>query len=139
MKGYGPPRGNARRRLPDKACEGCGGAFRPTARGTRYCTRDCYLTNGCTRRYLRSDGYVRVWVPEGTPGRGSKGRMLEHRWVMQQHLGRELTDEEYVHHRNGDRADNRLENLQLVHKFHGKGAVLRCRCCGSDDIEAVEI
>lgn len=39
--------------------------------------------------------------------------MAEHRHVMTQHLGRALLPGENVHHRNGDRTDNRLENLEL--------------------------
>jgi hypothetical protein len=63
------------------------------------------------------NGYIRTWVSPTDSlyvMADPKGYALEHRLVMARHLKRPLTKDEIVHHLNGIKTDNRLENLFLA-------------------------
>ena len=135
-----------------KTCPQCGEEFglnKPPneLRRQKYCSPRCAGKAGGRKprpggaRYVNSDGYVFVYVPpeERPPGHENTRHQPEHRLVIAKDIGRWPESWETVHHINGDRTDNRLENLQLRSTNHGKGHVLKCRCCGSSDIEYVEL
>ena len=58
-------------------------------------------------REVTKAGYIRLWISRTE-------RVMEHRLVMEQHLGRKLNRHEVVRHINGNNADNRLANLELT-------------------------
>lgn len=66
-------------------------------------------------RIVDKDGYVLIHRPEH-PNANSGGYVREHRLVMEDHLGRLLFREEVVHHHDGDKQNNRIENLELFSK-----------------------
>jgi hypothetical protein len=70
-----------------------------------------------------SHGYFKVSVPEAERWLvNGSSTTLEHRLVMARTLGRPLRRDESVHHKNGDRLDNRAENLELWTRFQPIGA-----------------
>lgn len=71
---------------------------------------------GSGGRWVDHHGYVIITAG----GRGGR-RISEHRLVMERALGRELETRESVHHRNGIRTDNRIENLELWSSAHPAG------------------
>jgi len=69
---------------------------------------------------VKSDGrgYLQVLI-------GPKKYKAQHRLVMEAHIGRELDENENIHHKNGIRSDNRLENLELWSSSQPSGQRIR--------------
>lgn len=79
--------------------------------------------------YNRSDGYIEI--------RADGKRHLLHRYLMEQHLGRKLQRLEYVHHKDHDKSNNNLSNLEVVpaaihtpyHLTKHKNGLKTCKTC----------
>src|SRR5262249_12821362 len=86
---------------------------------------------GCIRRVpvghkiKRKDGYVYLKIKHENRMGGLGNYDFEHIVVMERHLGRSLYADETVHHINGNRSDNRIENLELWSTAHPYGQRVR--------------
>lgn len=88
------------------------------------------------------EGYVLEAVAADDPlavMRNRMGYVLQHRLVLARQLNRPLTKNESVHHIDGDKQNNKPDNLQLRIGQHGKGVCLRCADCGSINIQSMEL
>lgn len=109
----------------------CGNRIELTSRGLK--TRKRH-TCGCGKEYIRvydGYGYVSISISNDEISKytiykksinRNRTYIKEHIYVMAKYLGRPIdTSLESVHHKNGIKDDNRIENLELRTRYHGKG------------------
>ena len=70
---------------------------------------------GIGHKKQRCDGYIALYFPDH-PKSNRDGYIMEHVLIMECFIGRWIKDDEVVHHKNRNRQDNRIENLQLLTK-----------------------
>jgi hypothetical protein len=102
---------------------------------------------GSRRIHPMGDRGTDYWEVKVGPGRGRNGWMLEHRFIMEERLGRKLSTDEHVHHRDGNGLNNGLhadgksnlvvlpcaEHLALTQRESGPRKMCTCICphCGT--------
>lgn len=82
--------------------------------------------NGYGHTKAHPNGYVLAYAPMH-PNAHKDGYIMEHTVIMEMQIGRYLSEDEVVHHKNGVRNDNRIENLLLMNKREDQSMHMRMR------------
>lgn len=127
-------------------CDNCGKLFYTYKSYVKRSRKNHFCNKQCEADFKNLKNSVEHWqgghISKSTGYRyiAFNGKQIEeHRLVMMKHLGRELKTDECVHHINGNRLDNRIENLMLLTnaehaKLHGsqKNRKRVCTRCGEN-------
>ena len=94
---------------------GLSGKGKKLSEKTKALIAEAHFKGGIGHKKKRCDGYISIYFPDH-PRSTKEGYIMEHVLVMEAALGRHLSPDEVVHHKNFKRDDNRLSNLQLMTK-----------------------
>ncbi len=127
------PKRKVRMRYIYSTCEICGAGRwveirkgEPSFRRCKKC-RNIGVERHGKKKYVNYGGYNLIYIDNSDPFRcmaNGDGRIPEHRYLIAKMLGRSLSNIEIVHHKNGNKYDNRLDNLELlIRKNHHPGHI----------------
>lgn len=128
-----------------RKCECCGEEYSSKWWKQKFCSKICYTKMHSHKTFIEyriannidlsipkkpkapngsghrePNGYIYI-TKMRHPNATKSGRIYEHTYVMSEHINRPLIKGESVHHKNGIRDDNRIENLELWHKGQPAG------------------
>ncbi len=99
-------------------CKECGRKYLSKNSSSKYCSKPCVWKNNGKSRAKKPEtwwkdrkGYTVGLVLLDT---GERIRVRQHRWVVERHLGRKLLPNEDVHHKDGNRSNNDISNLEVM-------------------------
>lgn len=111
-----------------KKCKTCENEFKNKYKKHIYCSKECSDKARIKGAHIASRGYRLVFEPNH-PMATKAGYVPEHRLVVMNILGRMLEKDEIVHHINGNKLDNRFDNLQIISRHDiGKAEKLNTEC-----------
>jgi hypothetical protein len=128
---------------PCPICGKCRWVQRGNEKRSRLC-RECYLKERIKNMpsgenhpswrggTWKHEGYTLIKLPKNSyfyPMTAKNGSIPEHRLVMAKHLGRYLLKSEQVHHIDGDKSNNRIENLELISPANHSLYKQMCKNC----------